>query len=235
MDSLHRLLQYIWDEPCRTLQDTITRCSESIFILAPRPKKVFHIRRDAFRLLFYSTLSFYTLRCVIATLKETSYRRVFEAYCRVDYVLPIMFDIGMMSKYIALVTILVPSFAIYIDYLVHFTRYNYVWHLCGDVMIENPRHFFVLNPYFRPEIQLKKPRQSIQSLFRLGKLWNLPSNCRMKFALLKLHYYPNVPENIRARAILLHLFCNAISATVRILCGKDPSLSLQIGFSHSVL
>jgi len=154
-------------------------------------------------------------RDLLAALTLSSRFKGFEKY---DYLVELGFQVHYLNPLNCLCGSLIPLFVIYVDYVVHFKHYNYIWRLAAQVVNVDAPNFLRHNPQFVPKIQLTKPMESIRSLKQVGRaFWDLPSNWKVHFNVVQLEYYPKLPAYSRVRAIFVHLVANLIDKTTIII------------------
>lgn len=231
MNLRERILFSIWHWPSNVLGKMVERSSESVFHNCTKPRPSLFSAQNRFSLLTYTAITICFVRGMIGSLAGTpNYHHLYEAYIEVDHILPLLFEVGMLNRFNAPCIALATLFGLYIDYVVHFAHFNYIARPTYEAMVINPERFFELNPYFKlGRFDIRKPAQALNSLRRLLVLWNLPKNCRLTFATVKLRYYPNAPMAIRARALLVHWIMNSISVAVWCFVGKFYDFFVYLG------
>ncbi|MDL4916168.1 MAG: hypothetical protein QRY16_21115, partial [Enterobacterales bacterium endosymbiont of Blomia tropicalis] len=96
-----------------------------------------------------------------------------------------------------------PIFVWYFDYEVNIRKYNYVWRIVHDLIVNNGRNFFQLNPHFRPTINLSSPIDTLKQWKTiLGWFYKPETNpVPLRFEIRQLRYYPNLIPTSRSRFI----------------------------------
>ncbi|KAI2795409.1 hypothetical protein BLOT_016771 [Blomia tropicalis] len=161
-------------------ESIITRCSEYRFIRTKPNQKV---RIGLLRIMFY----LYLLIAII--------RFLFSGYCLVKSSYMIYFDydvlIGITAKlnlYSGYTAFAVAPFQ---SLIVH------------DLIVNNGRNFFQLNPHFRPTINLSCPIDTLKQWKTiLGWFYKPETNpLPLRFEIRKLRYYPYLIPTSRSRFI----------------------------------
>jgi len=215
MNILRRAILAIWNDTPTTVAGLVSRGSKSIFInLNQSPKWTIS---NVIRVFHYAYMVAWFFRNFLAIL--TLFKR-FKGFEKYDYLMEFFFEIKFHNALNCLCAMLLPLFVVYVDYVLYFKHYNYIWRLTEEVVLVEAPNFLRNNPQFVPKIELTKPIESIRSL-KLVKstFWNLPSTWRVHFNVDRLEYYPNMPAYLRVRAIFAHLVLNFFNTiAIVVLC-----------------
>ncbi|KAJ6221894.1 hypothetical protein RDWZM_000439, partial [Blomia tropicalis] len=179
-------------------ESIITRCSEYRFIRTKPNQKV---RIGLLRIMFYLYLLIAIIRFLFSgyCLVKSSYMIYFDY----DVLIGITAKLNLYSRYTAFAAAPFPIFVWYFDYEVNIRKYNYVWRIVHDLIVNNGRNFFQLNPHFRPTINLSSPIDTLKQWKTiLGWFYKPETNpVPLRFEIRQLRYYPNLIPTSRSRFI----------------------------------
>ncbi|KAI2795408.1 hypothetical protein BLOT_016770 [Blomia tropicalis] len=179
-------------------ESIITRCSEYRFI---RTKPIQKVRIGLLRIMFYLYLLIAIIRFLFSGYCLA--KLIFMNYFDYDVLMGIGIKIKLYARDTAFAVAPFPIFVWYFDYEVNVRKYNYVWRIVHDLMVNNCRDFFQLNPHFRPTINLLCPINTLKKWKTILVMFNKPETnpVSLQFKNRKLKYYPSLIPNSRLRFI----------------------------------
>lgn len=223
MNFFTTVLRRLWSLSPNWINRMVQRSSDNFFVQVPQNLSAEELTAESnrwpfWRLLLYAYLGVTVFRFwATAAVMSTGKCEHFHFY---DVIMRLYVDTKIMTVSAGILMSPLTLFIIHFDYTVFLKRFNSVPRLAHELIVVNPKDFFLLNPHLK--LERLSFRNSVEVLLQIcstfrflysPKSENLqPYSHPIKWAVPVLPYFPHISETTRTRALLLTwLFQLAIS------------------------